>query len=130
VQLHRTGGFGAPQVMCVQEAEGVAFFMTSKLLAYGRVALLLLAVCVCVSLFLTPFLFWCVFQEKADSSINSSDLSSDIQVSRPTMQCISAFRPSHTCSHHYNSLLQHAFIHDPSVINQLPACTNDTVYHH
>lgn len=83
-------------------AEGVSFLMTRRAPDIWACDPLLVAVCVCVSLFLT-LLFLCVFQEKADTSLNSSEIRSDIQVSRPTMRCISAFRPSHTCSHHYTT---------------------------
>lgn len=107
--------------------EGVAFLMTRRapdIWAWPFISGSA-CVCACVSLFLTLLFFVCVFQEKADTSLNSSEIRSDIQVSRPTMRCISAFRPSHTCSHHYSS--QHnTFIHDPSVINQLTACSNYT----
>ncbi len=85
----------------------------------------LVAVCVCVSLFLTlPFL--CVFQEKVDTSFNSSQLCSDIQVSRPTILCISVFRHLHTCSHHHNSLLQHTLFHNAFMINQHTASSDYT----
>lgn len=85
------GSLGCRQVMCEKWVKGVAFLTTTH--AHGVWVCDLLSLSVWVSLFLTHV--FCVFQEKADTSSGSLQMRSDIQVSRPTMQRISAFKRTH-----------------------------------